>query len=112
MAKDFNSLAQWFARLIKDAPELMEDIVEQTALRVDKEAKKNCPVDTGNLRASISIDLNGMEAEVGTNVEYAPFIEYGTSKSKAQPFLTPAKQTVEGQLDKIIKKEVEKYVRD
>ena len=90
----------------------MEAIVEDIGLRIDKEAKKNCPVDTGNLRASITVDINGVEAEVGTDVEYAPFVEYGTSKSKAQPFMTPAKQTVEGQLNKIIEKEVKKYVRD
>ena len=83
MAKDFAQLNQYFARMIKDAPEMMEAIVEDVALRVDKEAKKNCPVDTGNLRASITVDINGDEAEVGTNVEYAPFVEYGTSKSKA-----------------------------
>lgn len=112
MAKDFAQLNQYFARMIKDAPEMMEAIVEDVALRVDKEAKKNCPVDTGNLRGSITVDINGVEAEVGTNVEYAPFVEYGTSRSKAQPFMTPAKQTVEGQLNKIIAKEVIKYVRD
>ena len=27
---------------------------------------------------------------IGSNVEYAPYVEYGTSKTKAQPFLKPA----------------------
>ena len=90
MAKDFAQLNQYFARMIKDAPEMMEAIVEDVALRVDKEAKKNCPVDTGNLRGSITVDINGVEAEVGTNVEYAPFVEYGTRFMDAQPFVQPA----------------------
>ena len=38
MAKDFAQLNQYFARMIKDAPEMMEAIVEDVALRVDKEA--------------------------------------------------------------------------
>lgn len=29
---------------------------------------------------------------VGTNVEYAPYIEYGSQRSEAQPFLKPAVQ--------------------
>lgn len=112
MAKDIKALNSWFDRLIDEAPELMENIVTETALRVDREAKKRCPVDTGNLRASISMDVKGIEAEVGTNVEYAPYIEYGTSRQKAQPFMTPARQKVENELNKIIVREVKNYVRD
>lgn len=43
-------------------------------------AKKLCPVDTGNLREHISseIDLEDLTAYIGTNVEYAPYVEYGT----------------------------------
>lgn len=39
-----------------------------------------CPVDTGNLRTSISHDSDEDTAIVGTNVEYAPYVEYGTGK--------------------------------
>lgn len=43
-------------------------------------AKDNAPVDTGNLRNSITHAVNDSENEVyiGTNTEYAPYIEYGT----------------------------------
>lgn len=49
------------------------------------------PVDTGRLRNSIDYQVNPEEREViiGTPVEYAPMIELGTSKQKAQPFLKP-----------------------
>lgn len=30
------------------------------------------------------------EVWVGTNVEYAPYVEYGTKRMKAQPYLRPA----------------------
>lgn len=49
-------------------------------------------VRTGNLRNSISHAVSKSEqaAFIGTNVEYAPFVEMGTSKMKARPFIKPA----------------------
>lgn len=41
-------------------------------------AKENCPVDTGRLRNSISNAVRDNDVYIGTNVEYAPYIEYGT----------------------------------
>lgn len=41
-------------------------------------AKKETPVDTGRLRASIFANLRGKgQAEVGTNLHYAVFVELG-----------------------------------
>lgn len=72
----------------------LEKAVLKGALKVEGSAKRRCPVDTGYLRASISHQLlqNGKEpvALVGTNVEYAPYIEHGTSKQSPQPYLRPA----------------------
>ena len=41
-------------------------------------AKEECPVDTGNLRNSIAHEVIDQEPAVyiGTNVEYAPYVEY------------------------------------
>ena len=47
-------------------------------------------VDTGRLRASIANERKGMTLRVGTNVEYGPHQELGTSKMDARPFLRPA----------------------
>lgn len=62
------------------------------AYNVEADAKRLCPVDTGRLRASIQTALahTYAGAEVGTNVEYAPFVEFGTYRQRAQPYLTPA----------------------
>lgn len=47
-------------------------------------AKLNTPVDTGALRNSISNKVVEEDGElvcyIGTNMEYAPYIEYGTGK--------------------------------
>lgn len=61
-------------------------------------------VDTGNLRNSIThkVDEEGDKVYVGTNVHYAPYIEYGTGRNStlggnqsiqgmvARPYLKPA----------------------
>lgn len=55
-------------------------------------AKQVCPVDTGNLRNSIthSTENNWHTVVIGTNVEYAPYVEMGTVKMRPRPYLRPA----------------------
>ena len=66
--------------------------LETCGLVAEGYAKKLCPVDTGNLRNSITHDLDDGEpaAYIGTNVEYAPYQELGTIHMAAHPFLKPA----------------------
>lgn len=66
--------------------------LEAVGIEAEGDAKELCPVDTGRLRNSIThiIDAGGDWAAIGTNVEYAEYVHNGTSRSKAQPFLTDA----------------------
>lgn len=68
--------------------------LKRRGIRVQATAKRLCPVDTGRLRASITEslqrDIGGLVEVIGTDVEYAPFVEFGTSRAPAQPFLRPA----------------------
>lgn len=61
-------------------------------LKCETYAKKDCPVDTGNLRNSISYYVNASEnyVDIGTRVEYGKWVELKTSRTPAQPFLKPA----------------------
>lgn len=43
-------------------------------------AQDNCPVDTGRLRGSITYAVDGDDCIIGTNVEYAAYVEFGTGK--------------------------------
>lgn len=65
---------------------------EKIGLAGERYAKKACPVDTGRLRSSIShtYDVNLEEVFIGTNVEYAPYVEFGTRYQRAQPYLREA----------------------
>ena len=49
-------------------------------------------VRTGRLRNGIShaVSVEEQAVYIGTNVEYGPFVELGTSKMAARPFLKPA----------------------
>lgn len=54
--------------------------LEAIGATAEGHAKRGTPVDTGRLRNSIGHQVDGNEVYIGTNVEYAPYIEYGTSK--------------------------------
>ena len=56
----------------------LTEALNESCLLVENTAKENCPVDSGQLRNSITSNVSGEKGEVGTNVEYAPYVEYGT----------------------------------
>lgn len=68
----------------------LETGLEAVGLTAEGYAKRATPVDTGNLRNSITHTHDGKDAYIGTNVEYAPYVELGTSKMSARPYLKPA----------------------
>lgn len=80
--------------------------LEEIGLLAENYAAKKCPVDTGNLRGSITyeVDAAGKAVYVGTNVEYAPYVELGTSRQKAQPYLRPAASEHGAQYRQVLKK--------
>ncbi len=45
---------------------------------------------TGALRASIDRTVTDDDAVVGSAIEYAPYVEFGTRKTGERPFLKPA----------------------
>lgn len=73
--------------------DVAKDILRRT-IQVERAAKQLCPVDTGRLRSSVTHELDrdgqGIVGVVGTDVDYAPYVEFGTSRASAQPFLRPA----------------------
>jgi HK97 gp10 family phage protein len=60
------------------------------ALRVQNHARVLAPVDTGRLRSSIMASKGAGFVQIGTNVEYAIHVEFGTKYMAAQPYLRPA----------------------
>lgn len=70
----------------------IERALEAVGMQAESHAKAKCPVDTGRLRNSITHVRQGNAVYIGTNVEYAPYVELGTSRRKEKPFLRPAAQ--------------------
>ena len=92
----------------KDVSKLIKD----TLYNIERDAKKKCPVDTGRLRGSVTTNIiSTYSGEVGTNVEYAEYVEYGTRYQSAQPYFEPAVETNEDKfndaLDEIIERLLE-----
>lgn len=60
----------------------LRDFLLRSVICIEKRAKENAPVDTGRLRSSIGHRVDGATpptwGSVGTNVHYAPYMEYGT----------------------------------
>lgn len=75
-------------------------MVRKVALEIERDTKTRTPVDTGNLRRSYSTTdptpTDRPVAYVGTNVFYAPFVEFGTRFTRAQPHLGPALERARG----------------
>lgn len=108
--------AEYIAQAIDRA---LAEALDEIGQAVQHRAQELCPVDTGRLRNSITYRLGGgsfdfpghgasvgREVTVGSEVEYAAYVELGTSRTRAQPFLRPAaedyadeyRSTVEGHL--------------
>ncbi len=81
--------------------------MEEIGLAAERFAKKKCPVDTGRLRNSITHVHGGNEVYIGTNVEYAPYVELGTGNGKKQPFLVPAASDHKAYYERILKKHMQ-----
>ena len=100
--------------------------VHKAGLLVERDAKLLCPVDTGRLRNSIHTELvlteTGGEAHVGTNVEYAAYVEYGTGQrgdpsvahrqdwlgKPPKPYLRPAVEINRENMARVIAAEMKK----
>lgn len=121
------------AEVYKELEAACQRALEKCGLVAEGHAKKMCPVDTGNLRNSIThtvTDSGERAAYVGTNSEYGVYVECGTGVyypggrqtpwayqdakgdwhlthgQRAQPFIKPAVADHADQYKKIIESEL------
>ena len=66
--------------LNKGFKQCLLDGLDKAGYVVENAAKSKAPVGTGELRNSIMhvLDSDAIACDVGTNLEYAPYVEYGT----------------------------------
>ena len=129
-------------RLLKKLEKLdnidLDEVLNKACILVENDAKKKCPVDKGQLRNSITHEVEGIEAVVGTNTEYAPYVEIGTGifssegtgrqdkwssqdaeghwhstvGQKPQPFLNPALDENRKEIIQLFREELKKGVQN
>lgn len=68
----------------------IETALDGVGLLAEGNAQALAPVDTGRLRDSITHVVDDNAVTIGTDVEYAAYVELGTSKHAEQPYLRPA----------------------
>lgn len=116
----------------------LQQMLEKACLLVENDAKQKCPVDEGQLRQSITHEVDGKNGYVGTNTTYAPYVEIGTgifsSKGtgrqlpwsfedakgnwhttvgqKPQPFLKPALEKNRSKIVKLLDDEIMKGAKE
>lgn len=79
-------LEKAFEKYGERAIEAVEEVNLEAASTVSQVAKKTVSVDRGTLRNSIRIDqFDKINYNVGTNLPYAPYIEFGTGRKVRIP---------------------------
>jgi HK97 gp10 family phage protein len=95
------SLPQWTVELAQSGVEAnreASEVVRGAAFLCQRVAIQRAPVDTGFLRSSITVGKpdggtlqpGDLAAQVGPEAAYGGFVEFGTSRMGAQPYMTPA----------------------
>lgn len=88
------------------------DDLAEGALIIAVYAEEGCPVDTGFLRSTVFVQEAGNDVEIGFSAEYASYVEFGTYKMAAQPFLRPAFDLAEDEALSAIVDSVTRNLRD
>ncbi len=68
----------------KNVTEPLNDGIKKATLLLDREVKKATPVVWNRLRSSITSQVGAGFGQVGTNVEYAPLVEFGSDRFAAR----------------------------
>lgn len=89
--------SKWFAARAEAAARMA---TQRAANTIFNRSKQMVPVDTGALRSSANVEpasgaAGQYTAKVNYEMHYAIYVEMGTSKMAAQPYLVPAAKFAE-----------------
>lgn len=78
--------------LQKNCASEVSKVVKKNGAELQQEEMRVVPVDTGFLKRSITLTMKDMNltAEVEPRTMYAGYVEYGTVKQTAQPYVRPS----------------------
>jgi HK97 gp10 family phage protein len=88
-----------------------QDGLEAGARIVETYAKLLVPVDTGTLKGSIMVDeVTPVQAVIAPHTDYAEYVEFGTSRMEAQPYMRPALDEHEAEIVQAVRDTVAAFV--
>ena len=90
MTIDITEFTSHAGEVSSEMKEAIQAALKEISEQAQSYATMLCPVDTSRLKNSIEADYDSDTAYIGTNVEYAGYVELGTRKMKSQPFIRPA----------------------
>jgi len=124
---DDTKLQALLGKMIQKYPEATKQGMINVAFMIHEDATWNCPYITGRLRSSLAVAIKDQivkknnpkndedvitppsedfEVYIGTRTYYAPFVEFGTRKMPAKPYLRPAFDKNINKLTEEVKKEI------
>ncbi|MES2463945.1 MAG: HK97-gp10 family putative phage morphogenesis protein [Armatimonadota bacterium] len=93
------------ARIKRQVQQLMKAAMKEAAETVEAQAKLRVPVLTGHLFSTIgAVPSGNLRYSVEVGAIYSIYVEMGTTRQPAQPFLFPAALTVQGMLPSIFRR--------
>ena len=114
MAMEFDVKVEYKANpKIFQVEERLSAALEIAARHIEAKAKEDVPVDTGATKNSINakpvipflqvVRSGHKEWRIGPTTEYAPFLEFGTWKMAARPYMVPAIESERPKLVRAVK---------
>lgn len=86
--------------VIAHVENIAQEAMHEAAVIMAETAKELVPVDSGNLRDSITVEENSCF----TDVDYAPVVEYGGVGRPGKPFMRPAAEFAKMSIEKFVRK--------
>lgn len=98
---------------LADATNIKNDALTESGEHLRARIQENVPVKTGDLKASIAIgEIVEDKVQIGPSQQgpsyRAHFIEFGTSKMRAQPFIRPTFEREKKAIEKIMAEQIRK----
>lgn len=94
---------------VEELENAIADLATRVPGRIEEEMKSigdgaknfmdaHTPVKTGKLKSGNQVEVTRLEMTVSNNVEYAPYVNYGTRYMSAHPFFEPTLEYIMRQL--------------
>ena len=90
--------------------DVADKVIDRILPEAENETRREAPIKTGNLRRSISKHKpKKCQGEIRSSLKnpaYWIYLQFGTSKIAANPFVTRATQTIKHDISKYVKEEL------